>query len=115
MPNLQTFAWWSSEGKHVIVKKKKPVLCLTPELRRAAPASLAPNAAPRLFLYSSKVLFQSPESRPWAGAPVSLHNVFIGADSRHSRSQAGAALDPVAQGEKRAFMSRTKERQEIQI
>lgn len=51
----------------------------------------------------------------WAGLPVTLHNIFIWADSRLYRSQSGAAMEPEEQEEKLAFMLRTKDRQEIQI
>ena len=51
----------------------------------------------------------------WAGLPVTLHNIFIRADSRLYGSQSGAGMDPEEQEEKTAFMLRTKDRQGIQI
>ncbi len=51
----------------------------------------------------------------WAGPPVTLHNIFIRADSRLYGSQSGAAMEPEEQEEKQAFMLRTKDRQGIQI
>lgn len=51
----------------------------------------------------------------WAGLPVTLHNIFIRADSRLYGSQSGAAMEPEEQEEKQAFMLRTKDRQGIQI
>lgn len=34
------------------------------------------------------------ESNQWAGLPVTLHNIFIGADSRLYGSQSKAAMEP---------------------
>lgn len=55
------------------------------------------------------------ELSQWAGLPVTLHNIFIRADSRLYGSQSGAAMEPKEQEEKQAFVLRTKDRQGIQI
>lgn len=41
----------------------------------------------------------------WAGLPVTLHNIFIRADSRLYGSQSGAAMEPKEQEEKQALFS----------
>lgn len=51
----------------------------------------------------------------WDGRPVILQNIFIGVDSKLYGSHSRAAMNPREQGEKEAFMLRTKDRQGIQI